>query len=108
MKKGCNRDICINKFCKNNPNIIVPASDKDILENAINLWRDHYENKKYQYWEIVCDSQYMRDMCKTLQHHNLMEIKHHHYMVEFVNSPYAFCLSFLQDPSIIGKEDPFG
>lgn len=29
-------------------------------------------------------------------------------MVEFVNSPYAFCLSFLKDPKLIGNEDPFG
>ena len=29
-------------------------------------------------------------------------------MVEFVNCPYAFCLSFLKDPSLVGNEDAFG
>lgn len=29
-------------------------------------------------------------------------------MVEFVNSPYSFSISFLKDPSIIGLEDDFG
>jgi len=29
-------------------------------------------------------------------------------MVELVHSPYAFSMSFLKDPSIIGKNDEFG
>jgi hypothetical protein len=29
-------------------------------------------------------------------------------MVEFINSPYALCLSFLKDPTLIGNEDAFG
>lgn len=29
-------------------------------------------------------------------------------MVEFVNSPYAFSISFLKDPMLIGSEDAFG
>jgi hypothetical protein len=29
-------------------------------------------------------------------------------LIEFVNCPYAFSLSFLKDPLIIGKQDEFG
>jgi hypothetical protein len=29
-------------------------------------------------------------------------------LIEFANCPYAFSLSFLKDPSIIGKQDDFG
>ena len=29
-------------------------------------------------------------------------------MVELVQSPYAFSLSFLKDPTLIGKDDEFG
>jgi len=29
-------------------------------------------------------------------------------MLELASSPYAFSLSFLNDPSIIGKKDDFG
>ena len=29
-------------------------------------------------------------------------------MVEFVNSPYAFSISFLKDNTLIGSEDAFG
>lgn len=63
MKNGCTRDICINKYCKGNPNFKPPASDKELLESAIKLWQEHYEGGKYHYWEIVCDRDLMKDMC---------------------------------------------
>lgn len=50
----------------------------------------------------------MKDTCKSLQSKNIEDIKDYNYLVEFVHSPYAFSLSFLRDPTLIGNEDVFG
>ena len=36
------------------------------------------------------------------------KIKDINFMYDFIQSPYALSMSFLKDPSIIGKQDDFG
>jgi hypothetical protein len=50
----------------------------------------------------------MQDTSKTLQRNNAQQFIDLAVMVEFVHSPYAFSLSFLKEPQLIGKEDEFG
>lgn len=108
MKEGCKRDICVNIYCKNNPNFKAPTSQTEMLTQALNLWKQCIDEKKYKYWEICCDTDFMKNTYSTVQKHNLHEIKDFSFLVEFVQSPYSLSLSFLKDPSIIGKQDDFG
>lgn len=66
MQNGCKRDICVNVFCKNNPNFKVPANSQELLKNAMNLWKDYNDLQKYKYWEICCDTDLMKDTGKSL------------------------------------------
>lgn len=41
MKNGCKRDICVNEFCKNNPNFRhLGMSDEELLKHALKLWKE--------------------------------------------------------------------
>jgi len=37
MKNGCKRDICVNVFCKNNPNFKGFTEDGELLKAALDL-----------------------------------------------------------------------
>jgi hypothetical protein len=50
----------------------------------------------------------MKNIFQTVQQHNLESVRDYEFLVEYVHSPYAFSLSFLKDPSLIGKQDEFG
>jgi len=50
----------------------------------------------------------MQEIAHSIQRHNMNLISDYSFLVEFVNSPYAFSISFLKDKSIIGYDDPFG
>ena len=58
--------------------------------------------------DICCHTDFMQGISHTLQSNNLEQIKNLEFLVDFVQSPYALSLSFLKDPSIIGKNDDFG
>ena len=50
----------------------------------------------------------MNDITHSMQSHNIESVRDENYLQEFIKSPYGLSLSFLKDPSIIGKEDEFG
>lgn len=108
MKNGCTRDVCVNVHCKNNPNFKPFGSDSEMLTAALKLWKSYNDDRQFNYWEICCDTDYMKNTYKTLQKENFEQFTDYHFLVEFVGSPYAFSLSFLKDPTIIGKNDEFG
>ena len=63
MQNGCKRDVCVNVFCKNNPNFkFLNFSEQDLQKEAINLWKDYAEEKKYQYEQICCDEDLMKNI----------------------------------------------
>jgi hypothetical protein len=42
MHDGCRRDICVNIYCKNNPNFIYPQKSKEeYLKLALDLWQSN-------------------------------------------------------------------
>lgn len=109
MKNGCKRDICVNLYCKNNPNFNAPLNDSEMLTTALKLWKSFHEEQKVKYWDICCDPEYQKNTYKTLQANNIDQfLGDFGFLIEFVHSPYAFSLSFLKDPSIIGKNDDYG
>jgi len=61
MKEGCKRDVCVNLFCKNNPNFKAPATDQDLLVQALSLWKKVQDDRQYHYWEVICDPKGMKN-----------------------------------------------
>lgn len=118
MVFGCRREICVNTRCRKNPNFLYAefVDHEKTVKLANDIWaqtrrpNDDDENgsKKLQYWEAVCDVTFMRDITKTIQSSNLSVAADYCFMVEFVRSTYSFSLSFLKDPSLIGKQDEYG
>lgn len=109
MTVGCLRDICINVYCKNNPNFILAGKTvEEFKQLQDRLWIEFKEEKKHFFADICCHTDYMQGISQTLQADNLEKVKKLDFLVEYVQSPYALSLSFLKDPSIIGKNDEFG
>ena len=103
MKEGCIRDICVNLHCKGNPNFKAPASDQELLAQALQLWRSVQVEGKHEYWTVVCDPKGMKNTGHSVQKENLESVRDLGFLLEFVQSPYAFSLSFLKDPALVGR-----
>jgi len=43
MMNGCKREICINIYCKNNPNFVNPANSQEMLQLALKLWAEYVD-----------------------------------------------------------------
>jgi hypothetical protein len=56
-------------------------------------------------WEVCCHQDHMTMICPTIQSHNLEKVKDIGFFSIFAQSPYALSLSFLKDPSLVGKGD---
>ena len=111
MLQGCKRDICVNIHCKNNPNFKHKDLDhQKLLEIGHKLFIDcaEEENQKCKVSEVVCHTDFMNSISYTLQKGNVEKIVDLREMQSLAASPYALSLSFMKDPSILGKEGEFG
>lgn len=59
-------------------------------------------------WEICCHTDHMSSITHSLQAANIEKIRDIGYFSTFVQSPYALSLSFLKDPTILGRNDDLG
>ncbi len=79
-----------------------------MLSDAMTLWKQYKDEGKFKYWEVCCDREAMKNTFTTVQAHNIGKVSDFSFLIEFVHSPYALSMSFLKDPSILGKQDDFG
>jgi len=109
MQSGCKRDVCINVNCKNNPNFLYHGRNKEEhLKIVLDLWNQCQTERKYEMWEICCHTDHMSSITHSLQAANIEKIRDIGYFSTFVQSPYALSLSFLKDPTILGRNDDLG
>ena len=58
--------------------------------------------------EVCCHTDYMQGICKTLHKGDLVEPMKLYFLVDYFQCPYSFSLSFLNDQTILGKDDSMG
>jgi hypothetical protein len=59
--------------------------------------------------EVVCHTDFMDKITRTVQVDAIEELSGKaNFIAAFTKSPYSVSLSFLKDPTIIGKNDDFG
>jgi hypothetical protein len=110
MHRGCSRDICINIHCKNNPNFLYKDNSEDELKQASDkLWKEFKLENKHKLSDICCHVDFMHKITDSVQSSTMEgRVSDLEFISSFVMSPYSFSLSFLRDPTIIGKNDEFG
>lgn len=64
MLKGCSRDICINPYCKNNPNFTAKSSS-DAVKEALMIYKQKIE-KNEDLSEVTCDLESQKGTVQTI------------------------------------------
>jgi hypothetical protein len=98
MTIGCNRDICVNVYCKNNPNFLLSGKGQSEIDNQIKELINLIRSDRLKIDTVCCHSDYMNNIKQTLQLHNIELSKNIEFINDFIQSPYALSLSFLKDP----------
>ena len=54
MLDGCNREICVNKLCKKNPNFVAKSQD-EALKESLKIFKKYSKGEIFNLQELVCD-----------------------------------------------------
>lgn len=107
MISGCERDYCVNAYCKKNPNF-VEKSQSEALKDAMNMIKRFSEGTQSNFKNIICDPALQQNLCHSIQQYNLESCMNKEFLEKFSMSPYSLSISFMKEPSLLGKEDELG
>jgi hypothetical protein len=83
--------------------------EEEVETRRDKLWEELIGEKKHKFTDVLCHEDYMDKITNTVQSGSIDALVGKlDFISAFVLSPYAFSLSFLKDPSIVGKSDDFG
>ncbi len=65
MISGCERDYCVNPYCKKNPNFKDKAP-ADALKEAVDLMKSYSDRPDKNIKDIVCDPAVHKHICNSI------------------------------------------
>ena len=107
MLSGCSRDICINPYCKRNPNFQI-KSQGEALRESLQLMKKYSDGNIGDIRQVICDPSLQENTWTTIQASNIEECLSSAFLVAIAKSPYALSLSFLKDQKLVGRQDDLG